>query len=190
MNPAYQWACLACDASNSASAARCTACGCPSHATSKDIEAHRPAPPPADAALEQARLARQRHDIAAAVRASHFKGFVAASAGLYVVSFMAPDGSGLALLGFGLLALVGRMSPAWLANPLFIVGVALVLRATDPWRYRWLIYGAVALALTALPVVQLLPVPAASFFALWMLSPVVLAIGLHRYKKAMRAAPR
>lgn len=187
VTPSYSWRCLACDSTNVPYLRMCSACGCPSHATMQEIEAHRPkASHNETVALEQ-RVAKHRVLQREAQHRSRFRMFYFFSVGAYVLSLLLPDGSGLYMLIMGYLAVSMGFSAAWLANPLLLAAFLLARPGKDPWRWRWLVYGAFAFMLTTpTDLLQKLPIWNLLFALLWMSSALILAVGLHRYRRVLR----
>ena len=187
MRRPYAWRCLACNATNAPELCRCVICDCPSHATLRDIEDHRPKPSSEELEQLKRRAKKIQNEHREALLHSHFRKFYFASVGFYAISLMAPDGSGLVMLLAGPVANTAGVSAAWLANPLLLSAFLLIKSDNNPWRWRWLVYGAFAMTLTT-PVHLLLDMPILNLFfcSLWALSPLVLCIGMHRYRSSLR----
>jgi hypothetical protein len=187
----YSWRCLACNSTNAFDLRKCAVCDCPSNATLRDIEAHQPKP--SDHELDRVRHQITKHRVLQreAQRRSHFRTFYFLSVGAYLLSLLLPDGLGLYTLVMGYISVAMGISAAWLANPLLLVAFLLARAGNDPWRWRWLVYGALALMLiTPTDLLQTLPIWNQIFCLLWVLSALILAVGLHWYRWTLRALSR
>ncbi len=191
MRELYSWQCLACGAANQASAAVCTRCGCPAHATTKEIEAHKPAPSAAEIAAQRSEEELKRALIRESLKESQFRRFYVLSVGTYLCSMLAPDGSTLYMLAMGWIAATIGASAAWFANPLMIAAFIAIRKERDPWAWRWFAYCALGLMLSTFLTVEvedLLPwlLP---FFLMWVASAVILILGIRRYRRTLIRAP-
>jgi hypothetical protein len=87
------------------------------------------------------------------------------------------------MLVFGFIGFATGFSVAWIANPLLIAAYVLVPQVRNPWHLRWLLYLAISAMLSAVHLDSLITVDLLPFFALWLIAPVTLYLGLRRTRK-------
>jgi hypothetical protein len=181
--PAYSWKCLACDSGNRKATTLCSTCGCPSHATLHEIERFRPVD---ERTVQEVQQQDATHQDAAreALASSRYRHWYGASIGVFILSLLVSNGTGLYMLIMGWAAL--QYSLAWFANPLLISAFVLGRPAANPGSWRWLVYAALAMMFIQ---------PSGSFARFWPLpmfpwlaSAVLLLIGTEIYRARYRQA--
>lgn len=180
---AYPWKCTACDSDNSKESTLCSACGCPARATVREIERFRPADARPVQEVQQQGAAHQ-DATRQALSNSRYTYWYWASIGVFILSLLVSNGTGLYMLMMGWAAL--KFSLAWIANPLLILGFVLSRPNGDPGSWRWLGYAALAMMFVQ---------PADSFARFWPLpifpwlaSAVLHLIGIERFRSKYRQA--
>jgi hypothetical protein len=180
---AYSWKCLACGSGNSKETTSCSTCGCPALATLRDIERFRPVDARPVQEVQQQDAAHQ-DATREALASSRYSYWYWASIGVFVLSLLVSNGTGLYMLIMGWAAL--QYSLAWFANPLLISAYVLGRPTSNPGSWRWLVYGALAMMFIQ---------PTGSFTRFWPLpifpwlaSAVLLLIGIELYRVKYRQA--
>lgn len=178
----YAWQCIACASANDAGLADCVRCGCPASATLRQIEQYRmqfaaPVETPHEEAVD-------RSAIEAALVASSYRAWYRAALGAFVFSLLVPKATGLYMLALGFLG--AQYSLAWFANPFLIAAFILARPKRDPGSSRGLAYAALVLMFVQPgdSIARFSPLP----FWPWVLSALLLIIGMERYRAAMRRA--
>jgi hypothetical protein len=174
---------MACDSANSRESTLCSTCGCPAQATLREIERFRPVDARPVQEVQQQGAAHQ-DATRQALSSSRYTYWYWASIGVFVLSLLVSNGTGLYMLIMGWTAL--KYSLAWIANPLLILGFVLGRPNGDPGSWRWLVYAALAMMFVQ---------PADSFARFWplpifpwLVSAVLLLIGIERFRSKYRQA--
>lgn len=151
-------------------------------ATMDEIRRFRPGYAQAvDVALKRNKA--HQHAVTEALENSQYRYWYWASLGAFVSSLLFPKAKGLYMLALGWIVL--QYSLAWIANPLLILAYVLARPRSDPMSWR-LAYWALAMMFTV-PVGSFTKVSLFPFFP-WVVSPVLLIIGIERYRFKYRQA--
>ncbi|HEV2611986.1 MAG TPA: hypothetical protein VGU61_17095 [Noviherbaspirillum sp.] len=137
-------------------------------------------------------LDEDRQRIGRSLVTSKYRRFYIASLCLYVASMLLPSGAGLYMLMFGWIDAGAGISPGWFANVFMIFAFLLAAKGRDPRPWCWLPGCALFLMLGA-PFVFPLSKDAMGLqitFLLWLASPILLLLGMWRYRRVHAHALR